>query len=504
VRRVVGDREDSVGLVEPGLAFERTAHGFIQWNWLNDRGSMMFYERLTAADATFLRIETPHEPQHVGSVSIIDGGPLRDRSGRIRFEEIRAHVGRRLHRVPRMRQRIMEVPYGQGRPVWVDDPDFDLDYHLRLTALPRPGDGDQLNELVSRVQSIALDRARPLWEMWVIDGLEDDEVGLIIKTHHALGDGIANVDLALAIVDLAQDTPDDGEPPAWNPRPAPSERRLLADSVGDQMSRPLAMTKSAMRAARDPKPAIESVTNVVRTAINFQSKPDPAPWNQPVSPHKRWVHVDVSMEITRDLKAARSVSINDVVLAACSGALRDLLVDHDAITENRVLKAMVPVSLRTDDEHGDTLGNRISLIIVDLPVDEPDPVARLDRVHATTSELKGSGFVDGAEAFIRIADAVTPFAVPLTQFVSRQIPMNLVITNIPGPPIPLYLLGARVRRTYPYVEVIDNQGLTIAVVSYEDRLFFGITSDRDVITDLDDVAASIEREFLALAAAVSA
>ncbi len=464
----------------------------------------MFYERLTAADATFLRIETPHEPQHVGSVSIIEGGPLRDRSGRIRFADIRAHVGRRLHRVPRMRQRIMEVPYGQGRPVWVDDVDFDLDYHLRLTSLPRPGDGDQLNDLVGRVQSIGLDRARPLWEMWVIDGLEDDGVGLIIKTHHALGDGIANVDLALAIVDLAPDPPNDGVPPAWRPRSAPSAQRLLADTIGEQLGRPFSMTKAALRAVQTPKPAIEAMTNVVRTAANFQSKPDPAPWNRPVSPHKRWVHCEVSMEITRDLKAARGVSVNDVVLAACSGALRDFLVDHDADTDDRVLKAMVPVSLRTDEEHGDTLGNRISLIIVDLPVDEADPITRLDRIHAATQELKGSGYIDGAEAIIRIADAVTPFAVPLTQFVSRQIPMNLVITNIPGPPIPLYLLGAPVRRTYPYVEVIDNQGLTIAVVSYEDRLFFGITSDRDVIADLGDVAASIEREFRVLAHAVSA
>jgi WS/DGAT/MGAT family acyltransferase len=462
----------------------------------------MYYERLTAADATFLRIETLHEPQHVGSVSIIDGGPLRDDTGRVRFGDIRAHVGRRLHRVARMRQRIMEVPYGQGRPVWVDDADFDLDYHLRLTSLPRPGDGDQLNELVSRVQSIALDRTRPLWEMWVIDGLDDDEVGLIIKTHHALGDGIANVDLALAIVDVSPDPPED-EPSTWDPRPAPSDRRLLADSVGDQMARPLAMSKSMLRAALNPKPTIDSVTNVVRAATNFQSKPEPAPWNRPVSPHKRWVHAEVSMDVTRDLKAARSVSINDVVLAACSGALRDFLVDHGADPEGRVLQAMVPVSLRTDDEHGDTLGNRISLIIVDLPVDEADPLIRLDRIHATTSQLKGSGDIDGAEAIIKLADAITPFAVPLTQWVTRQIPMNLVITNIPGPPVPVYLLGAQVRRTYPYVEVIDNQGLTIAVVSYENRLFFGITSDRDVVEDLRTIAEGIETEFIALAAGAS-
>jgi WS/DGAT/MGAT family acyltransferase len=463
----------------------------------------MHYERLTAADATFLRIETPHEPQHVGSLSVIDGAPLRDELGRVRFEDVREHVANRLHRVQRMRQRIMEVPYGQGRPVWVDDADFDIEYHLRLTSLPRPGTADQLNELTSRVQSIALDRTRPLWEMWVIDGLENDDVGLLIKTHHALGDGIANVDLALAIVDFEPEPPVADDPPAWRPRPAPSGQRLMAESMGEQLGRPVALTKSALRSVRDPKPAITSVTNVVRAATSFQSKPDPAPWNQPVSAHKRWVHAEVSLTLTRELKTARSVSINDVVLAACSGALRDFLLDHDADTEGRVLKAMVPVSLRTDDEHGDTLGNRVSLIIVDLPVDEADPLARLDRVHAMTSQLKGSGDIDGAETIIKLADAITPFAVPLTQFVTRQIPMNLVITNIPGPPVPLYLLGGKIRRTYPYVEVIDNQGLTIAVVSYEDRLFFGITSDRDVVSDLGELAAGIEQEFLALAEAVS-
>jgi WS/DGAT/MGAT family acyltransferase len=459
----------------------------------------LHYERLTATDATFLRIETPHEPQHVGSLSVIDGGPLRDGSGRIRFDELCDHVARRLHRVPRLRQRIMEVPYGQGRPVWVDDAEFDVDYHVRLTSLPRPGDDEQLATLMGRLQSLSLDRARPLWEMWFVDGLEGDDVGLIIKTHHALGDGIANVDLALALVDLSPDPPTDDEPPRWSPRPAPSAQRLLADTVADQLSRPMRLTRYAVRAMRAPKPVIDSATNVARTLVNFASKPDPAPWNQPVSPHRRWVHADVSLELARRVKDARRVSLNDVVLAACSGALREFLIDHDAGTDGRVLKAMVPVSTRGDEERGDTLGNRVSLIVVDLPVGEPDPLERLDRIHAITSELKGSGYVDGAEAIIRIADGITPLAVPLTQLVSRQIPMNLVITNIPGPPVPLFLLGAKVLRTYPYVEVIDDEGLTIAVVSYESQLFFGITSDRDVIPDLADVAAGIERGFAALA-----
>ncbi len=460
----------------------------------------MTYERLTAADTVFLRIETPHEPQHVGSLSVIDGAPLRDANGRVRFDEIKDHIARRIHQVPRLRQRVMEVPYSQARPVWVDDEHFDIDYHVRLTALPRPGDDEQLTTLMSRVQSLALDRARPLWEMWFVDGLTDDHVGMIIKTHHALGDGIANVDLALALVDLEPDPPPDAPVADWTPMPAPSPSDLLADAVREQLARPGQMARAMLDALRDPRPTIDAVTNVGRTVGNFLAKPPPAPWNVPVSPHRRWVTASVPLKGVRTVRKRHGVSINDVVLAACSGALRTFLLEHgDENIEQRVVKAMVPVSLRGKTQHGDTLGNLVSLIIVDLPVDEPDPVERLRRVHAMTSELKGSGLVDGAHRILDIADVIPPLAGPLTRYVSRSIPMNLVITNIPGPPVPLYLRGGRFLRVFPYVEVIDNEGLTIAVVSYDDQLHFGITSDRDVLPDLGDVAASIELEFATLA-----
>jgi diacylglycerol O-acyltransferase len=458
------------------------------------------YERLTAADTVFLRIETPHEPQHVGSLSVIEGGPLRNAGGRVRFDEIKAHIERRLHQVPRLRQRVMEVPYSQARPVWVDDEHFDIDYHVRLTALPRPGDDEQLTTLMSRVQSLALDRARPLWEMWFVDGLADDNVGMIIKTHHALGDGIANVDLALALVDLEPDPLPDEPVPDWTPRPAPSPNDLLADALREQLARPGRMVGSMLGTLRDPRPTIDAVVNLGRTVANFSAKPPPAPWNVPVSPHRRWVTATVPLKGVRTVRKRHEVSINDVVLAACSGALRTFLLEHgDTDIEHRVIKAMVPVSLRGHEQHGETLGNLVSLIIVDLPVDEPDPVERLRRIHAMTSELKGSGLIDGAHRILDIADVITPLAGPLTRYVSRTIPMNLVITNIPGPPVPLYLRGARFLRVFPYVEVIDNEGLTIAVVSYEDQLHFGITSDRDVLPDLGDVAASIEHEFALLA-----
>jgi WS/DGAT/MGAT family acyltransferase len=460
----------------------------------------MTYERLTAADAVFLRIETPHEPQHVGSLSVIEGTPLRDPDGRIRFDDLKAHVERRLHRVPRMRQRVMEVPYNQARPVWVDDDHFDIDHHVRLTALPRPGDHGQLTTLMGRLQSLPLDRSRPLWEMWFVDGLVDGHVGLVIKVHHALGDGMANVDLAMALIDLEADPPPDDPAPEWIPAPAPSPNDLLVDAVREQIVRPTRLAQAAVDVLRSPRPTIDAAANVGRTVASFLSKPPPAPWNVPVGSHRRWVSASVPMKGVRTVRKRHEVTINDVVLAACSGALRTFLLDHgDDDIAHRVIKAMVPVSLRGKDEHGETLGNLVSLIVVDLPVDEPDPVERLRRIHAMTSELKGSGLVDGAHRILDIADAITPLAGPLTRYVSRTIPMNLVITNIPGPPIPLYLRGAKFLRVFPYVEVIDNEGLTIAVVSYEDELHFGITADRDVMPDLGEVAVSIEHEFAVLA-----
>ncbi len=457
----------------------------------------MAHELMTAADAVFLRIETPHEPQHVGSLSLFVGDALRDDEGAIRLDELQAHVNRRLHRVPRLRQRVMEVPFGQGRPVWVDDVEFDIDYHVRLTSLPQPGGDAQLLDLMSRVQAIALDRARPLWEMWFVDGIAGDRVGLIIKTHHALGDGIANVDLALALVDLEPDPDPDAPVPAWQPRPATSSRDLLAESLVDQARRPLSLARAAVDAVRDPQPVIDSATSVIRTIREFIAKPSPAPWNRDVGAQRRWVSTRVPLETVRVIRGEHDATINDVVLAACSGALRRFLTERvdapPSLPES--LKAMVPVSLRTDDEHGETLGNRISLILVDLPITEPDPAVRLERIHTQTRELKGSDMVGGAQTILDIADTIPPLAPAVTRFVSRQIPMNLVVTNVPGPPIPLYLRGAPLIETYPYVEVLDNEGLTIAVVSYDDTLFFGITGDRDVMHDIADLATAIAAEF---------
>lgn len=460
----------------------------------------MSHDRLTAQDTAFLRIERPNQPQHVGSLSYLEGAPLRDDRGRLRIEELRAFIDSRLHLVPRLRQRLMFVPFGQGRPIWVDDDHFDIDYHVRLTALPRPGDEAQMLDQMSRIQSQALDRDRPLWEMWIVDGVMDDRVALILKTHHTLGDGIANVDLGMALLDLEPTpSPVDEAARAWDPVPAPSPNRLLADSVLDQIRRPTRWARAANAAVRAPVQAATRVADVGRTLLTFADAPAPAPWNVPVTRHRRWTVARVSMDEVRETKRRAGCTLNDVVVAACAGALRSFLDDHAEATDDRVLKAMVPVSRRLESEHGDTLGNRVSLIVVDLPVGEADAPARLRNVHEQTSELKSSGLVDGAEAIIELADGLTPIAAPLTRYVSSKIPMNLVITNIPGPPVTLYLRGARLLETFPYVEVVDNEGLTIAVVSYEGQLLFGLTSDRDVIPDLGRLAELVEKEFGELA-----
>jgi WS/DGAT/MGAT family acyltransferase len=466
----------------------------------------MTYERLTAADAAFLHLETPREPQHVGSLSVLEGGPLRDATGRIRFAEITAHVEARLAKVPRLRQKVMEVPLSQGRPIWVDDEAFSIEHHVRLTSLPRPGDDDQLATLMGRLQSLPLDRTRPLWEMWLVDGLAGDEVGMIIKTHHAMGDGIANVDMAMALVDL-EPVPFGRDDPAvdeWTPRPAPHPNRLLADSLAEQLSRPMDLVKSAAEAMRDPDPFFDAMANLGKALGVMAKAPDPTPWNQPVSAHRRWLHADIPMSLVADIRARRDVTLNDVVLAACTGALRSFLGDREIDVDDpeRRLTAMVPVSRRKSDQHGDTLGNLVSVVIVELPVAEADPLERLELVHDRCVEAKGSGVVDGAELMVNLADGLPALAPTLTRLLTRSIPMNLIITNVPGPPVPLYLGGARILRTYPYVEVLDNEGLTIAVVSYDGELFFGVTGDRDLLPDLALVTGGIEKEFRALVDAV--
>lgn len=329
-----------------------------------------------------------------------------------------------------------------------------------------------------------------------MDGLEDGNVAQIIKVHHAMGDGIANVDLALTLVDDRPDPYPDPDPPAWSPRVPPSDVTLLRDAVADQVRRPAKLFRNATSAVRDPKRFTGMLGDTLQAALLMQNRPKPAPWNVEVTPHRRWVRAVVEMDRVAAIRKGRTATLNDVVLSACAGALREYMIGRgEEVGGERTLAAMVPVSRRQEDERGATLGNKVSLILVQLPIHLDDQEARLGQIHDQTRHLKSSGLADGAEVLVDLAGDLTFIAPELARAVAHQIPMNLVITNVPGPPFPLWVRGASVLAAYPYVEVIDRNGLTIAVLSYQGRLHFGLTADREAVPDLGVLAEGILEQF---------
>ena len=463
---------------------------------------MASYERLTAQDASFLHIENEHQPMHVGSLGVFEGGAFFDESGRFRLDEARRIVAGRLHLVPRFRRKLMTVPFGQGRPVWVDDDRFDLSYHVRLTALPRPGTEQQLKALMDRLQSQTLDRRRPLWELWFVEGLEGDRVAIIQKTHHALVDGISGVDVATVLLDLEPDPPPI-EAPEWAPAPAPSPAQLLADSLRERATQPAEMARSARAALRGPRRVAERAGQVGRAVVAVGASAPPMPWNAKISPHRRFEVARVELSVAKGIKDAAGCTLNDVVLGAVTGALRGFLEARGEPVDGLVLKAMCPVSVRDESERM-KLGNRVSAMVVNLPVGEPDPRARLDYLREHTREVKDSGQAVGAEALIAMTDYAPPTLLSLgARLASVGRPVNLGITNVPGPQFPLYCVGARMIEAFPYVGIIDNQALMVAVLSYDGQLSFGLTSDREVLPDLDLLAELIEKAFTELAEATS-
>ena len=462
----------------------------------------MSYERLRVVDASFLHIENDREPQHVGALLVMDGAPLRGPGGRLRLDELRAEVEGRLHRLPRLRQKVRFVPFGLGPPVWVDDESFDVARHVRSTAVPLPGDERQLWELFGDLQALPLDRDHPLWELWFVDGLQRDQVGLVVKSHHALGDGMATVDLLVTLADLDPTPAPEPPGPAYRPRPAPSPARLLADALVDLALRPVDVAEAVVGAVRRPRRAARTAAGVVAAVADLMVPTRPAPWNVPVGRHRRWVGAEVALDDLEAIRRATGATVNDVVLALCASALGDHLAHRGEVVSGRTLKAMVPVSRRAAGEHGATLGNRVSMLVVDLPVGEADPLARLRWIQRQTAEVKASDRAEGVEALLGLAGGLSVLAAPAAHLVTHAVPMNVVVTDIPGPAGPVFIHGARVRRAHPYVEVIDREGLTIAVASYAGGLYFGLTADRDVMPDLDVIGTGLEAAVAPLCAAV--
>jgi WS/DGAT/MGAT family acyltransferase len=445
--------------------------------------------RLTALDHSFLQIEGQVTHMHVGACAVFEGPPPA-------YADLIATVESRLHLVPRYRQRLATVPLGQGRPVWVDDPQFRLPFHVRHTALPRPGGDAQLRRLAGRIFSQALDRGRPLWEMWLIEGLSDGRFAVLSKTHHALVDGVSGVDIASVIFDSEPAPGPARAPRPWAPRPLPTSAQLLADAMIERATQPAEAVTAIGALARGPRSLLTRAGSAVAGlgALTWAGL-DPAPrspFNVPIGPHRRFTWIEASLSDFRAVKRAQETTINDVILSAVAGGLGRYMQRHDVATDELVLKALVPVSVRDPADHG-VLGNRIAAMWAPLPVGVSDPGERLQLISEAMTSVKRSGQAIGAQALTELVGFASPTLVAqATRLQTRQRLFNLVVTNVPGPQQPLYLLGRRMHAIYPLVPLAANTALGIAVLSYAGRLNFGLNADYDALADLELLASDLE------------
>jgi WS/DGAT/MGAT family acyltransferase len=461
--------------------------------------SQRHLDRLSPIDAGFLAQEGPNTHMHIGGIVLLeDGGPG--------YVEFLAHIRSRLHLVPRYRQKLAEPPLETGRPVWIDDTNFNLEYHVRHSALPEPGDREALWRLTSRIMSQALDRSKPLWELWLVEGLETGEAAIISKSHHALVDGVSGVDLATVLFDAAPETKDLSPKEPWVPSPAPSPAQLAAKGFEGLVRRAFELGAGAASVVADPGGLVqraseigEGLSDVLRT---FMTPPPATPFNVPPGPHRRFAVVDAELAELKEIKDAFGGTVNDVVLTVVGGGLAHFMRKRGVDTTGMELRACVPVSVRTDETKS-SMGNEITIMMAPLPVDEGDPVARLRRVSAEMDHLKASKQAVGAQAIASMQDFAPPtiFAqASRLNFSGRM--YNLLVTNVPGPQLPLYVLGHRMKRVYPIPFLAGDRALAIAIMSYDGGMNFGLLGDFDAMPDLDVVAEGIEGslgEMLALA-----
>jgi WS/DGAT/MGAT family acyltransferase len=461
---------------------------------------MSRYDRLSALDASFLHLERLETPMHVGAVSIFEGAPFFDDSGRFRLAEVRRLVNSRLHLIPRFRKRLMSVPFEQGRPVWVDDARFDIGYHVRLTALPHPGSREQLLALTARVQAQLLDRDRPLWELWFVEGLEGGNIGLIQKTHHALVDGVSGVDVATVLLDFTPE-PTFLEPPRWVVEPAPSPGRLFVDTIYERTTEPAEIARTARRITRAPQRTAARTGQLGRalsTLVDRRSIVPSTMLNVRVGRRRRFEGVRVGLDDVKAIRQALGGTVNDVVLAGVAGGLRRLFEARGEDVTDLRLRALCPVSVRDDSERMQ-LGNRVSAMFVDLPVGEADAVGRLEAIRATTGDLKDRQQAVGAAFLVDLTQFAAPTLLGLAARLAHRQPFfNLVITNVPGPQVPLYCMGGRMLEAFPVVPLTRNTALGIAILSYCGQLHIGLYVDADALDDVTVLAAGLEDSFAEL------
>jgi diacylglycerol O-acyltransferase / wax synthase len=461
-------------------------------------------DRLTGLDAAFLDLESGGAHMHVAAILVFAGDAPA-------YDELLAAIERRLHLVPRYRQKLAFVPYGQGRPEWVDDPHFNLRYHVRHSALPAPGGDAELERIAGRLFALPLDRGKPLWELNLVEGLAPDGDGaprfaLISKTHHALVDGVSGVDITSVLFDATPEPPDAGEPPRpWVPRPEPTPSQLLARALVERATVPGEGVRALRDATRAPRRALQRAVDGL-VGIGALTWPGlrpapPSPLNVPIGPHRRYAWVDASLDEMKGVKDALGGTLNDAVLASVTLALGRWLRGRGVETQGLVLRAMVPVSVRAETERG-ALGNRVAAMWAPLPVGLEDPRDVFATVADAMRGLKESGQAVGAQALTQLADFAPPtIASQAARLQARQRYYNVVVTNVPGPQRPLWLLGREMLAIYPVVPLAHNQALGIAIMSYNGRLGYGLLADYDALPDLDDVRSALGAALVDLAAA---
>jgi diacylglycerol O-acyltransferase len=458
------------------------------------------YHRLSPQDATFLDLEGPNQHMHIAATIVFRSGPLRTAAGGVDIERIRDYISACLHLLPRYRQRLARIPIAR-HPVWVDDPHFNIAYHVRHTGIPRPGRLRQLKRLSGRILSQQLDRERPLWELWVVEGLEGGEhFAIVQKVHHCMIDGISAVDL-MAV--LMSPTPEgDFEPgPPWEPQETPRGLELIGAEITRRLGATYDATGGALREPRSLLGRLEEKIAAVGAALGagLRSASD-TPLNRPIGPHRRFDWMEMDLGTVKEVKNRLGGTVNDLVLATVSGAVRRFLELRRVAVDDLSVRANVPVSLRTRDERG-TLGNRIALLMMDLPVDEKDPLVRLERVRENMGRLKHSKQAMGAEVLSAVSEWTSATLLSLAVRVAvRGRPYNLVVTNVPGPQVPLFLLGAEMKTCYPVVNLLPNQALGVALFSYAGKLFWGFVADWDLVPDLHEFVSAVEEAFAELAA----
>lgn len=461
-------------------------------------------DRLAPLDVSFLYMEGPTTAMHVGGVAVLE--PPAEGFDHARLVEL---ISQRIALVPRYRQKVRWVPAHLANPVWVDDEDFDVSYHVRRSALPKPGSPAQLRDLVGRLQSRQLDRNRPLWEIYLVEGLEGGRVAIVTKTHHAMVDGVSAVDIGTVILDSTP-TPRDVPVEPWSPQPGPGTVGLVAGAAIDFLKRPTGAIDTARTAVVDLTSTagrvVEVAGGVLASARTLARQAPQSPLNATIGEQRRFGMAATDLDDYKRVRKGHGGTVNDVVLATVSGALRSwLLTRGESVTPASTIRAMVPVSIRSDDQKGQ-LGNRVSSYFVDLPVGEGNPVMRLHQVSFAMRGHKESGQAVGADSLVQLTGFAPPTIHSLGARAASQMSRrayNLVVTNVPGPQFPLYAAGAKMLEMYPVVPLAKGQAVAIGLTSYDGGVFFGLNADRDAMPDVDVLAALIEESLQELVGTVS-